>query len=104
MGEFKIGDWVLDNEDNLFQVYRVRDDEIVLVDEPFYVPTKDFRLWIPQEGEWCWFYDANKMYRGYLARYLRFCSDSESEVADDDSEWDYVEPFIGNLPSFIKGR
>ena len=44
MSIFKIGDWVLDDEDNLFQVTRVRDDEIALGDEPYYVPAKEFRL------------------------------------------------------------
>jgi hypothetical protein len=44
MPKIKIGDWVLDDEDNLFQVKRVRDNEIALTDEPFYVPAKEFRL------------------------------------------------------------
>ena len=44
MSIFKIGYWVLDDEDNLFQVTRVRDDEIALGDEPYYVPAKEFRL------------------------------------------------------------
>jgi hypothetical protein len=51
MPKIKIGDWVLDDEDNLFQVKRVRGNKIALTDEPYYVPAKDFRLWIPKENE-----------------------------------------------------
>ena len=42
--KFESGDWVLDDEDNLFQVTRVRDNEIALTDEPYYVPAKEYRL------------------------------------------------------------
>jgi len=55
MNNFKVGDWVLDDEDNLFQVCSVEDNVISLVDEPYYVLAKDFRLWSPKEGEWCWY-------------------------------------------------
>ena len=79
MSEFRINDWVLDDEDNLFQVTRVRDDEISLVDEPYYVPAKEFRLWTPKENEWCWFYDY------VIANNLEHTING-----------------IGNLPSFIK--
>ena len=44
MSKFKVNDWVLDDEDTLFQVKRVRDNEIALTDEPFYVPAKEYRL------------------------------------------------------------
>ena len=50
MSEFKVNDWVLDDEDNLFQVTRVRDNEIALTDEPFYVPAKEYRLKEKEDG------------------------------------------------------
>ena len=50
MSEFKVNDWVLDDEDNLFQVTRVRGDEIALTDEPFYVPAKEYRLKEKEDG------------------------------------------------------
>lgn len=45
MTDFKVKDWVLDDEDNLFQVRRVRGNKIALSDEPYYVPAKEFRLY-----------------------------------------------------------
>jgi hypothetical protein len=50
MSEFRINDWVLDDEDDLFQVKRVRDNEIALTDEPFYVPAKEYRLKEKEDG------------------------------------------------------
>ena len=49
--KFKSGDWVLDDEDTVFQVKKVKADKIALSDEPYYVQAKDFRLWIPKENE-----------------------------------------------------
>ena len=93
--KFESGDWVLDDEDNLFQVTRVRDNEIALVDEPYYVQAQDFRLWVPKEGEWCWFN-------------MEFLDGWQNPVLmrygeQDMSRWN-IEPFIGNLPNFIKTK
>ena len=93
--KFESGDWVLDDENNLFQVTRVRDDEIALTDEPYYVQAQDFRLWSPKEGEWCWFN-------------MEFLDGWQNPVLmrygeQDMSMWN-IEPFIGNLPNFIKSK
>jgi len=93
MSKFKIGDWVLDDEDTLFQVCSVEDNVISLVDEPYYVLAKDFRPWTPKEGEWCFFnMKIDCVWQSpILMRYgeqdMRGCS---------------IEPFVGTLPSFCE--
>ena len=98
MNNFRVNDWVLDDEDNLFQVTRVRDNEIALTDEPYYVPAKEFRLWTPKVGEWCWFYtrDTPMLSKFYAMEHDRY---TESILWTNQ---DKCEPFIGNLPSFLQ--
>ena len=103
MNTFKVNDWVLDDEDNLFQVTRVRDDKIALVDEPFYVPAKEFRLWKPQVGEWCWFYSECTF--PTIGRYLGSTPDGLHYMKEYPLDlWEKVEPFIGKVPSWIKEK
>jgi hypothetical protein len=92
MSKFKVNDWVLDDEDNLFQVTRVRDDEISLTDEPYYVLAKDFRLAI-KDGDWCWF-NMKIDYEWQSPILMRYGE-------QDMSMWS-IEPFVGNLPSFLQ--
>ena len=93
MNNFKVNDWVLDDEDNLFQVCSVEDNVISLVDEPYYVLTKDFRLWTPRGGEWCWF----NMKIDYVWQSPILMRYGEQDM----SEWN-IEPFVGNLPNFCE--
>lgn len=93
MSKFKVNDWVLDDEDNLFQVTRVRDNEISLTDEPYYVQAKEFRLWIPKENEWCWF----NMKIDY-----EWQSPTLMKYGEQDVDMWSIEPFVGNLPSFLQ--
>ena len=91
--KFESGDWVLDDEDNLFQVTRVRGNKIALTNEPFYVPAKEFRLWSPKVGEWCWF--NMEFLDGWQNPVLMRYGEQDMNM------WN-IEPFIGNLPNFIK--
>jgi len=93
MNNFKVGDWVLDDEDTLFQVCRVRGNEIALTDEPYYVKAKDYELWTPRPQEWCWFnMKIDCVWQSpILMRYEE----------QDMGMWS-VEPFVGNLPSFCE--
>ena len=90
MNNFRVNDWVLDDEDNLFQVTRVRDNEIALTNEPYYVLAEDFRLWTPKVGEWCWFYtrDTPMLSKFYAMEHDRY---TESILWTNQDNSVYVE-------------
>ena len=112
--KFKVGDWV--------RVVGQKDIEIVNNKNVsiFNNPKKSifFKHWQPEAGEWCWFYsDVMKLDNVCILR--KFTQMEKDIEADDmfgceptvpDKEefesikvfYKYCEPFIGNLPSFIK--
>ena len=76
--------------------------------------------WQPRAGEWCWFF-TDKMQLdnvGILRKFTQMESDIEDNdmfgcepTVSDKEEFEsikvfykYCEPFIGNLPSFIKEK
>mgnify|MGYP006935354423 CR=1 FL=1 len=99
MSKFKVGDWVYDYYGNLIQV-----DEFSILKED---ELENFKLWQPQDGEWCWFWDKDTPFpeRPFIDRH---CGDycGESYISETkfsgNSYWTNCEPFIGEIPNFIK--
>ena len=108
----KVGDWV-----NL-----VRDDGIIF--DTFQYDNDwngkngfSLELWQPKEGEWCWFRSSHMpKYIQVLAQFKEFSYDSfagkytimfnkeDVEEGVTSLHYDKCEPFIGELPSFIKDK
>ena len=85
MSKFKEGDLVIDIPSGF--VIQAHEDMIY----------KDFKLWQPQEGEWCWYmniHHKNPQLREF--KQSRFNQDTYHGLKP------LIEPFIGELPSFIK--
>lgn len=70
------------------------------------------KLWHPKEGEWCWFYDIG-MRTPQLHQFQCFSENEQLNYGErfvekgqerDSWGYDYCEPFIGELPSFIKDK
>ena len=97
MSKFKVGDWVV-TVHGLSQVEEVvtdRVDGIVMYNTTNGCYQVDFKRWLPQVGEWCWFN-------------MEFLDGWQNPVLmrygeQDMSRWN-IEPFIGTLPSFIKDK
>ena len=104
MCKFKIGDWVYYRNELIGNVEKVDKNEI-LVSGQWHIKNSQFlKLWQPKEGEWCWFKD-DKNTIGSLTKFVG--------IEEDGTYYGYasfgtqdkapcVEPFIGELPSFIK--
>ena len=96
----KVGDWVRNNNNEIFQL------------EELHIWQKDLdflvKLWQPKEGEWCWFYNSDN-YDSVQLTLGKFYGTSSKElkytyIDMDRQEYssECCEPFIGELPSFIK--
>ena len=102
MSEFKVGDWVTINgtlPNDKFQLTNkeVEHGEILLAHFSF---TKDtWTHWQPKEGEWCWIEES-------FAQYIRpsFCVRPNGTELTSFGGFDSIEPFIGELPSFLKDK
>ena len=64
----------------------------------------DVELWQPKEGEWCWFYDDTEgtpIFGRFYKQDKDFgnCCYPQHQI---NSPYSYCEPFIAELPSFLK--
>ena len=111
---FKVGDWVrsksFENDGNkelLIKKLKVQ-QQVDFVNKY----QEEWEFWKPQEGEWCWFYFSESVSDHNcltLGKFIGFRNKESNalflEYYDTDNNIfasDMCEPFIGNLPSFIK--
>ena len=83
---FKVGDWVTNKDNELFQL-----EEIHVWQDLSSIVSH----WKPKECEWCWFW-RNGYKEPKLIKFKQWLLNS---TIDDGGT---VEPFIGELPSFVK--
>jgi hypothetical protein len=98
---FKVDDWVLHGND-LYQIIDVNDEGRVRVNVKFledaWLCESRFQYWQPQLGEWCWQVkrDTTGIVEYNLVKFI-------FDMNEFDNKFTYkYEPFIGQLPSFVK--
>lgn len=104
MNKFKVGDWVINSEGFIF---RVTENNIHA--------SGDFTIWQPKKGEWCWFWsdwtgipelreficiEGISIEKGgiYVVKPLK----ADKNYRYSQVAFNHCEPFIGELPSFLK--
>jgi len=123
--KFKVGDWVRCNNGPLYQIKDVFEmnntiytTSIKLKDRLEWndgihgelEKLRDCKLWKPKMGDWCWFwcYEDYKCTK-QLAKFIGKNYDEPKWALEvmlqngDSAKFSYCEPFIGKLPSNIKG-
>lgn len=69
---------------------------------------KDFVLWVPNKGEWCWFYNDDET--GENLSFGQFKSMTGSyynamvEMKEHIVQFFYCEPFVNRLPLVITNK
>jgi len=115
--KFKAGDWVrhIQNPEVIVKVNSINEEYQTFNSEwSWSSAEEDFDLWIPQEGEWCWF-SYNTVENPILAQFEKIIDDDDhimyeakiqrqgrENTAITYEEFSVCEPFIGVLPSWIK--
>ena len=108
MKSFKVGDWVVRiGENKPMQVSKVSGSRVNCGSVETYLDRLE--LWQPQEGEWCWFW--NKKNAPIFGKFKRMDPSGAriyevielgKNTKDLNKSYKFCEPFIGELPSFIK--
>jgi len=107
---FKVGDWVQTDE-GIFRVrelkYSKEGTEVHIYDHNefyFWFYDEECKLWQPKEGEWCWFYDSEYPLSYILCKFETFDNGfwCRPNFSDTMERFNGCEPFIGELPSFLK--
>lgn len=88
--KFKVGDWVVHPEAEY--PWRITQNSLDKLDNT------ELKLWQPQPGEWCWYSKWDKIVcvESYLCKYALDMNEVEPEYKHK------YEPFIGQLPSYLK--
>ncbi len=68
----------------------------------------EVKLWVPEPGEWCWFMNKDRI--PTLSQFVEFHEDTNKYFATYPNKpnsfgayYTKCEPFIGKLPSDLKG-
>lgn len=104
--KFKVGNWVVNKESKqriIKKVTSVYSDTVTVGDSTVGINVmliKDLELWEPKEGDICWFWNKSNIY----PRLATFINESLGSYYADTSNdgFDFCEPFIGQLPSYLK--
>jgi len=100
---FKLGDWVRYIKGKTKTIARVeilnQRFNLIGVSTGENVHIDDCEIWQPKEGEWVWVYDKEKKmaYSPFIWKYTGAPLNEEFDI-----ETDNIEPFIGELPTFLK--
>ena len=113
MNEFKVGDWVILLNKDVHKVEAISKNGRVLFLSTHEIPQADnwwgvdqCKPWQPKEGEWCWFQWAQPKTANYqILSKFKLNSPCGRYYEDIDGMcFDFCEPFIGTLPSFLKDK
>ena len=119
MTNFKLGDWARVTEghakNNIFKVTGLLGTDILL-GNCFNYKADHCKLWAPEEGEWCWFWNDETdipRLRQFLYpsnifdRPTVYITQPDPATVMSRTYWGiesykYCEPFIGQLPTILK--
>ena len=108
--KFKVGDFVTPlNRDINCSIWQI--DNILscntLVSGSTMLDPRTLQPWTPVKNEWCWFWDKCTPHRPTLRQYDIFPEGYGEENMFHDSEqnpFDFCEPFLNSLPSYLKDK
>ena len=105
--KFKVGDFVtpLNREINcsVWQIDKVLSCNTVVASSIMLDP-RTIQLWAPVKNEWCWFYDNPK--KNKYCNLSQFGGESNERCFKTNCgiPWDFCEPFLNSLPSYLKDK
>ena len=109
--KFKVGDFVtpLNREINcnIWQIDNILSCN-TLVSGIIMLDPRTLQPWTPVKGEWCWFYDNSDSRHSHLAQFYDIHKSSASSISTFMSSkglaWNFCEPFLNSLPSYLKDK
>ena len=90
--QFKAGNWVVHPDANA--PWKLSQNSINHLDN------SKLELWQPQLGEWCWFWNSGNFPE--LRQFKRILISNKYQSYQTFT-YDYCEPFLGKLPTTLKG-
>lgn len=116
MSKFKKGDWVKSvkypnlKPIKIESIYKsnIRLETLGLKSGGTVLYSDEVKLWTPEPGEWCWFFNKDRI--PTISQFVEFDKDISKYFAAYTNKskafgswYTHCEPFIGKLPSDLKG-
>ena len=104
--KFKVGDWVVNKTSKQSIIKKITstyDDAVTVGDTEVGINVmliNDLELWQPKAGDWCWFWDSGNFPE--LRQFKRLLISNKYQSCQTFT-YDYCEPFLGKLPTTLKG-
>ena len=107
--KFKVGDWVVNKTSKQRIVKKITSthgDTVTVGDTEVGINVmliNDLELWQPKAGDWCWFWDSDN-FPPKLRQFKRLILSNRYKYESCQGlVYLYCEPFLGQLPTTLKG-
>lgn len=103
--KFKIGDFVryiYANSTKALEINNINGNRYYFTNSEMACLEYELELWTPVKSEWCWFYDEASNKYSHLARFNEMWNNRFRSTTD--TPWQFCEPFLNSLPSYLKDK
>ena len=108
--KFKVGDWVIitafENKQLIvkYENHILKENVLIMNNTIYFPPGRGLeytKIWQPQPGEWCYFWDDNYT----IAILAKFSESIDSKfIEHNGNAFSYCQPFTNELPTHLKDK
>ena len=103
--KFKVGDFVryiYANSTKALEINNINGNRYYFTNSEMSCVEHELEPWTPVKSEWCWFYDSKSSKSAALAKFNKMWNNKFR--SNTDTLWQFCEPFINSLPSYLKDK
>ena len=103
--KFKVGDFVRyirAHAPRALEINNINGNRYYFTNSEMSCLEHELEPWTPVKGEWCWFYDKSSNKYSHLAKFNEMWKNKFRSTTD--TPWQFCEPFLNSLPSYLKDK
>lgn len=103
--KFKVGDFVRyihTTYPRALEINNINGGRYYFINSEMSCLEHELEPWTPVKNEWCWFYDKAYNKYSHLAKFNEMWKNKFRSTTD--TPWQFCEPFLNSLPSYLKDK
>ena len=103
--KFKVGDFVRyihTTYPRALEINNINGGRYYFINSKMSCLEHELEPWTPVKGEWCWFYDKASNKYSHLAKFNEMWKNKFRSTTD--TPWQFCEPFLNSIPSYLKDK
>ena len=103
--KFKVGDFVRyahSTPARALEINNINGGRYYFINSEMSCLKHELEPWTPIKGEWCWFYDKTSNKYSHLAKFNEMWKNKFRSTTD--TPWQFCEPFLNSIPSYLKDK